>query len=702
MRKREEKKVTARSAYKSLRIKLWAIIPMFFVVLALTIVGVWASQTVTVGVQGTISFQATDVYAVIKGSVSGTKSSTTFSDLTYSATSSPSEAQLSTWKNKTFEFQNADGANYGKDIVMTITVQNLSERSLSVKIVDTTTSTISNLSKKVAGAGNTFTVAAGATSSVTITFSITDKNKSVASSGFSYSIILSDESYEAPSGGFLLTGDKWKTALVTGLKEQGINFDFSEIYKISFTDVRPSTGTPVSVGATNEYGTTPYSNGADSSVQDVICYYIEDNESNTYALTFYCPETIYAPVDSSYLFSAGKVFISENELSSFDVPIITTVIKSVLGFNIDDRYIIPDLDLWEALAMSTAAQNAALISVNEFNLDNFSMKFSEQCNGMFAYLMNLDITKEFTNKLDTSNVADFSGMFALCKSVNIDFDNFDISNAVSLAGFSLSLEEGSVLYDVSKIKFGTKLKNISAFFMAQDLSGLDLDYLSSIIQNNKITDLTYLFSSCDVSMLDLSKLNLSNVTNCSGMFAGSAFNESTILNLNTESVEDMSFMFSGCTSLKSLDISSFSSASLINMTEMFRGCENLVSLQFGANFTASKVEKMNNLFSTNDTMDAMTPGCKSLQTLDLSNFNLINLNENVTLFSHTGCSDEFAVTKIKAPTALKEGFSINLDLKYSGSSGNTQWQIEGDTSGTTYTEITATNGTLGKTLIRVS
>lgn len=240
MRKREEKKLTAQGAYKSLRVKLWAIIPMFFVVLALTIVGVWASQTVTVGVQGTISFQATDVYAVIKGSVSGTKTSTTFSDLTYSATSSPSEAQLETWKNKTFEFQNADGANYGKDIVMTITVQNLSERSLSVKIVDTTTSTISNLSKKVAGAGNSFTVAAGATSSVTITFSVTDKNKSVASSGFSYSIILSDESYPPTSGGYLLSN--WKELLQDKLTEitieNDLDADDTTIYPALVTTIK--------------------------------------------------------------------------------------------------------------------------------------------------------------------------------------------------------------------------------------------------------------------------------------------------------------------------------------------------------------------------------------------------------------------------------------------------------------------------------
>ena len=57
------------------------------------------------------------------------------------------------------------------------------------------------------------------------------------------------------------------------------------------------------------------------------------------------------------------------------------------------------------------------------------------------------------------------------------------------------------------------------------------------------------------------------------------------------------------------------------------------------------------------------------------------------------------LTKIKAPSKL----SKNINLSSIGVGGsNSTWKIEGDTSGKTYTEITATNGTLGKTLIKVS
>ncbi|MBS7403750.1 MAG: hypothetical protein KIG13_00440, partial [Eubacteriales bacterium] len=170
------------------------IVPMFFVVLALTLVGVWAAQSVSVGVNGTISYQATDVYATITGSVSGAKNNVTFSALNYSADSTPSAEALATWKNKNIQFQNAAGANYGADIVLTITIQNHADRPLKVKITDNSSSS-ANLTRTIGGAGTTFEVGKGATTSTTITFRITDKNKSVSSSSFNYTISLNDPSY---------------------------------------------------------------------------------------------------------------------------------------------------------------------------------------------------------------------------------------------------------------------------------------------------------------------------------------------------------------------------------------------------------------------------------------------------------------------------------------------------------------------------
>lgn len=656
MRKREEKNLTARGAYKSLKVKLWAIIPMFFVVLAITIVGVWASQSVTVGVNGTISFEATDVYAVVKGSVSGTKTSTTFSDLTYSATSSPSETQLATWKNKTFDFQNSDGANYGKDIVMTITVQNLSERAITVKIVDTTVSTISNLSKTVGGAGNSFTVAAGATSSATITFSVTDKNKSVTSSSFSYSVILSDETYAPPTGGgYLLTGDKWKSALVTGLNEQGLtDFAFALVLKISFSNTIPVAEEmySVSVGATDQSGTTPYSSGADSSVYDVICYIttttaiVEDDEVEGYALTFYCPETIYAPVDSSYLFSQreASIYLSFIQGIVFD--------ESLTSSDFENEDFTSKIDFYSLFYYAT-----------DIDLSNFSTTYTKSTVGMFSNMRFMPFTTEITNKLDVSNVTDFSGMFCGTESLEIDFSNFDITYAEKLSFAFCSGLHG-------------RRPNITT---------VDGSKILQVINANNITNLHGAFSGCDITGLDFSQLNTTNVSSMYAMFYNATSTSSTTtITLNTSNVTDMSYMFAH--SYISNLVLNFDTSNVTTMASMFQ--ESTVKTLDITSFRTPNLNSMSYMIGWS--ADGLG-SAENLEEIDISNFDLSNVTDATYAFM-TGTSTS-KLKKIILPSTANANFKTTL-------SGT--WQIEGDTSGTTYTEITTTNGTLGKTLIRVS
>ena len=58
--------------------------------------------------------------------------------------------------------------------------------------------------------------------------------------------------------------------------------------------------------------------------------------------------------------------------------------------------------------------------------------------------------------------------------------------------------------------------------------------------------------------------------------------------LHTENVTNMSYMFSGCEQLASLDVSGFNTAQVTNMTGMFSGCEALTSLDVSG-FNTSQV-----------------------------------------------------------------------------------------------------------------
>ena len=94
---------------------------------------------------------------------------------------------------------------------------------------------------------------------------------------------------------------------------------------------------------------------------------------------------------------------------------------------------------------------------------------------------------------------------------------------------------------------------------------------------------------------------------------------SLIAYFKTENVKDMSYMFSDCSSLTSLNLSNFNTENVQNMSNMFAGCSSLTSLNL-SNFKTENVKDMNSMFS----------GCSSLTSLDLSNFK----TENVEAMSH--------------------------------------------------------------------
>ena len=80
-------------------------------------------------------------------------------------------------------------------------------------------------------------------------------------------------------------------------------------------------------------------------------------------------------------------------------------------------------------------------------------------------------------------------------------------------------------------------------------------------------------------------------------------------NLNTGEVTDMAAMFSGCSALTALDLSSFKTMRVSRMSGMFKGCSSLKALDLSS-FNGSAVEDLQNMFAD----------CTALTHLDLSYF----------------------------------------------------------------------------------
>ena len=99
--------------------------------------------------------------------------------------------------------------------------------------------------------------------------------------------------------------------------------------------------------------------------------------------------------------------------------------------------------------------------------------------------------------------------------------------------------------------------------------------------------------------LDLSSFNTENVTTMEGMFWNcSSLASLDLSSFNTEKVTNMNDMFSGCSSLASLDLTNFNTANVISMYDMFRDCSSLTTIYCNDDWSVGgKVEYHSDMFS---------------------------------------------------------------------------------------------------------
>ena len=135
--------------------------------------------------------------------------------------------------------------------------------------------------------------------------------------------------------------------------------------------------------------------------------------------------------------------------------------------------------------------------------------------------------------------------------------------------------------------------------------------------------MSYMFSGCtNLTSLDVTKFNTANVSDMSDMFSGCTnLTSLDVTKFNTANVLDMSYMFSGCTNLTSLDVTKFNTANVSDMSDMFSGCTNLTLLD---------VTKFNTAYVTN--MTNMFARCSALTSLDVTNFNTANVTTMNRMF----------------------------------------------------------------------
>lgn len=149
-----------------------------------------------------------------------------------------------------------------------------------------------------------------------------------------------------------------------------------------------------------------------------------------------------------------------------------------------------------------------------------------------------------------------------------------------------------------------------------------LDYLNT----SEVDYMRLMFSSCtSLETLDLSSFNTEKVTNMVTMFENSKHLRSLKLpkGFIGSSVTNLNATFKGCESLTELDLSGSNSENVKEMNEMFYGCRALSKLDL-TDFKTGQVTTMENMFCD----------CSTLETLDVSSFNTENVTTMLGMFNN--------------------------------------------------------------------
>lgn len=225
--------------------------------------------------------------------------------------------------------------------------------------------------------------------------------------------------------------------------------------------------------------------------------------------------------------------------------------------------------------------------------------------------------------------------FALthCNSLkSITANNFHFSGeCADFVSYCTSLEE----IDLSQFDFSQATHLIAFFSQCENLK--NINFGTSFDTQNVVT-MGGMFDGCSaLKSIDLSHFDTRNVEDMAIMFRNCGFESIDLSPLNTKKARYMHGMFAGNTSLKEIDLSSFTNPEVVSLGGLFQDCTALESITFGENFGTQMCTSFGSMFencwalqtldlSIFDTNMAkelgfMFKGCRSLVDLDLSNFN---------------------------------------------------------------------------------
>ena len=219
--------------------------------------------------------------------------------------------------------------------------------------------------------------------------------------------------------------------------------------------------------------------------------------------------------------------------------------------------------------------------------------------------------------LDMSKITSFRRMFANAGTAPNAIGNWKTGNVTDMSEMFIgcsSFEGNCDAWDVSKV---TTMKSM---FRGIDVS--ELNFSAWDVSNVK--DMSYMFAGGRARRFNgQNRWNSINVTTMRSMFQSFDCDDGTLAGLKTNSVVDMSYMFSGFQNLWDAGVATFNTSNVVDMSNMFYGCGG-----FQGNLGSWDVSKVTD-------MSSMFVGCAYFFGYGLPNWNVGNLKYMDKMFYNT-------------------------------------------------------------------
>ena len=275
-------------------------------------------------------------------------------------------------------------------------------------------------------------------------------------------------------------------------------------------------------------------------------------------------------------------------------------------------------------------------SLQVIDLSNFNLTRVSDYNYMFRGCTSLQRVKMLSNLYNGSSSISVTNMFGsiTTNGVFVYNSNFDYTPIINVLPASWSAEQLELDYIQAEYYDAESINVINSQFNASQLELLEVNGVFTSVKpviNNTLTsqtntvklyyekgaltDLSYMFKNTNLYSIDLSEFD-AELTNIVSMFYGSNVNTVDVSNLNISNITSLNNLFHNCSNLHTITgLNTWVTTNVTDISYMFRGCGNLTSLDL-TNWDTSNVLDMGNLFD----------GCRSLEVINgLYAFNTSNV-----------------------------------------------------------------------------